>query len=509
MLLTENNNKLNLAILLFVLIIGASLRLYGLNIQSLWTDELYTWLFASSETVFGVIDYSIEEDTYPPAYYLFMHFIIKYFGDSENVLRLPSAFAGIISIYAIYLLGKNIYGNREGVVAASLFSVLYVPIFISQEARTYSILIMFILFQTNYLISILKALKHKIKPSKLDILICVVLAIICSYLHYFGTYLVFLQGVGFALITIKYKLPKGYFFCLFFTTLLFFSPWLPVLFFHLPNTDWVDSARNLTIILFIKNIGYQLNAGKSFFTPLSSYTKLDFLISLFIGSIGFALLLLPLLRHLYSYYKDPKATIGWNLFFSRDIILYYWIAVPLIGTYLLSNFSIGSFNHRHFIIILPAVYLLLSRSITQKIKSQKSICYSVLGISVLAIFHLNYYMEYYSIPSKRQYREAVSYIADQYKLFPNSPIIIDFGERAAIYYLNKKNLGNEIAITDTSNNGHELLKNVDIKNAKHIWFISAYLPVVELIDKLSQDFILRENTKFKDIDILFFERVNS
>ncbi len=52
---------------------------------------------------------------YIPLHFLILRFAQWIFGDSEWALRLPSAFAGWLCIPAIYLLGKRLYSEREGI----------------------------------------------------------------------------------------------------------------------------------------------------------------------------------------------------------------------------------------------------------------------------------------------------------------------------------------------------------------------------------------------------------
>ena len=124
--------------LLAIMLLGAVLRLYGLGFQSLWGGELASWEFGGPDTISRVA----QDGTQPPLYFLILHFARWIFGDSEWALRLPSAVAGWLCIPAIYLLGKKLYSEREGIMAALLVSVLWAPVYFSQEARPLSLLIL-------------------------------------------------------------------------------------------------------------------------------------------------------------------------------------------------------------------------------------------------------------------------------------------------------------------------------------------------------------------------------
>jgi uncharacterized membrane protein len=155
----------NHILLITILITGAILRFYGLNIQSLWLDELLTWSFSTQEKLVDVIKVIGEDSTHPPMYFGIIYLIVKHLGDSEVILRLPSAISGVISIIAVFFLAKRLYSEKEGIVSALLMAVLWCPIYYSQEARAYSILLLFIILSTHLWILILWRLNINKRPT--------------------------------------------------------------------------------------------------------------------------------------------------------------------------------------------------------------------------------------------------------------------------------------------------------------------------------------------------------
>src|SRR5215213_5314786 len=119
MLAKLRKNRTALA-LFGIVLLAASLRFYGLEIQSLWNDELFSWDDANRESLYRVVDGVLigEQEIHPPGYFIFLYFVEKYLGESEWALRLPSAVAGLLSVLAIYLLGCRLYSRREGLIAA-------------------------------------------------------------------------------------------------------------------------------------------------------------------------------------------------------------------------------------------------------------------------------------------------------------------------------------------------------------------------------------------------------
>ncbi len=124
----------------FLVIILASLavRLYGLSSVPLWYDEAVTFWNAKLDwhDLWGAI---AAQESNPPLYYSVQKLGLM-FGEEEATLRLPSAFFGVLSVYALYKLAKALAGEKVAVLAAALLALSAVQVSYSQEARTYTLL---------------------------------------------------------------------------------------------------------------------------------------------------------------------------------------------------------------------------------------------------------------------------------------------------------------------------------------------------------------------------------
>ncbi|MBI3944960.1 MAG: glycosyltransferase family 39 protein [Armatimonadetes bacterium] len=121
--------------LILIVMVAAALRLWHLGAQSVWTDEGWGWAIAirpALEVLTRRLDFGN-----PPSYYLLLGFWMRLFGDSEAMLRLPSALAGTASVVVLYLLGRDLFGQRVGLVAAALLAFSATHIELSQLARPY------------------------------------------------------------------------------------------------------------------------------------------------------------------------------------------------------------------------------------------------------------------------------------------------------------------------------------------------------------------------------------
>jgi 4-amino-4-deoxy-L-arabinose transferase-like glycosyltransferase len=128
------------------------LRLYGLGDRCLWLDEVLSWRLAQfdvGETVSRLFN-PFECDN-PPLFFVLLRPWMLAFGDSEFMLRLPSALAGIASVPAMFLFVRELArlrlpcdaaperGGWEGVAAAALLALSELHVTLARQVRMYSL----------------------------------------------------------------------------------------------------------------------------------------------------------------------------------------------------------------------------------------------------------------------------------------------------------------------------------------------------------------------------------
>lgn len=121
-----------------VVVIAALLRFHNLGSESLWFDEAASWMQAKDSL--ADLIHRTAEDNYPPLHNLILFVTIKFFGDGEWSLRLPSAILGVANIGALYWLGTMTVGRTAGLIGALMLALSPLGIAYSQEARMYSLL---------------------------------------------------------------------------------------------------------------------------------------------------------------------------------------------------------------------------------------------------------------------------------------------------------------------------------------------------------------------------------
>jgi mannosyltransferase len=112
--------------------------LVGIGGPSLWIDEGHTWGYAHQplgnmlSTVIG------STNAVEAAYYTLVHFWIGIAGDSETALRLPSAVAMVVAVWAASKTAGDLAGWRAAAIAGFVLIALPGITRYAQEARPYA-----------------------------------------------------------------------------------------------------------------------------------------------------------------------------------------------------------------------------------------------------------------------------------------------------------------------------------------------------------------------------------
>lgn len=124
-----------------ILIIGTLLRFVTLGNNSIWLDEASTYLFAKMPPI-EIWEATAGGEFNPPLFYILEHFMLN-FGTNEFVLRFLPALFGVITIFVFYLIGKEIKDEKLGLLSAFIITILPFHIIYSQEARAYTLGLLF------------------------------------------------------------------------------------------------------------------------------------------------------------------------------------------------------------------------------------------------------------------------------------------------------------------------------------------------------------------------------
>ena len=176
--------------LALVLGAGALLRIWGLGAESVWWDE-YTSLMHLDAP--GLLDFlrlnrSLDPATLPLYYsleYLFYH----YLSESVYALRLFSVFLGLLSIVALYALGRRLFSAQAGLIAAGCLAFSPIHIFHAQGIR------MYVLFALLALLSMQAFVRWLEQASLGRLLLLLLVNFLLLWTHPFAAFLLPVQGL--------------------------------------------------------------------------------------------------------------------------------------------------------------------------------------------------------------------------------------------------------------------------------------------------------------------------
>jgi mannosyltransferase len=127
-------------------VVALGLRLWHLN-TDLWFDELLT-LLNFVRLPLGDLVTSLPDQNNHLLFSVLSFVSVRLFGESAWAVRLPSVLFGVMSLWALFLLGRRVLGTRESMLACALMTVSYHHIWFSQNARGYMALLFFSLLAT-------------------------------------------------------------------------------------------------------------------------------------------------------------------------------------------------------------------------------------------------------------------------------------------------------------------------------------------------------------------------
>ncbi len=126
-------------IVALLMLLGTALRVYELN-SCLWFDELLT-LVDFVQHPWGLAVSEFPNQNQHMFYTVLAKLCFEIAGESFAALRAPSVLFGVLSIPALYLLGRRTVGSRDALLACALLTLSYHHVWFSQNARGYMMLL--------------------------------------------------------------------------------------------------------------------------------------------------------------------------------------------------------------------------------------------------------------------------------------------------------------------------------------------------------------------------------
>lgn len=208
--------------LVLIVLLGTATRLFQLETRSLWADEGWTLVLAKGPSVADIVQ-RLANDQHPPLYFILLHWWRDAVGDTEFALRMLSVLTGLIAIAAIYQLGKALYSPLTGILAAFLLAVWDHHIDLSQDVRHYSQLATLIILSSWFYFLLVR----RPNPSWGNRLGYVFLSIALLYSHYLGGFVLICHAVHMLIVVRPWSRLR--FVLVHFGVVCFgFLPWFPI-----------------------------------------------------------------------------------------------------------------------------------------------------------------------------------------------------------------------------------------------------------------------------------------
>ena len=139
-----------------------------------------------------MIENGIIIDGHPAGVQVFLFYLTKLFGVSGVVLKTPFILCGLISVWLIYLIGKDWFNATVGLVAASFLSFLQFPVMYSQIARPYASGLCFVLLLVYFWTRIIF---HPQRKYYLNLAGYIISGALCAYNHHFSMLFAAMVGI--------------------------------------------------------------------------------------------------------------------------------------------------------------------------------------------------------------------------------------------------------------------------------------------------------------------------
>jgi len=375
-------------ILFGLLIVGGILRLFHLDFQSAWLDELHTLNESNPNFGFSEVYQSVfAGEQMPVLYFYIVYFLFKIFGYSVVVLRMFSAILGIVSIYTTYILGKELFNKKVGLISALLIVVNIFHISYSQEGRPYIFLYLFTTLSFYYLIRFIKL------PTIRNAVLYGLFTGLMLYGHFFAIFSIFAQYL-FLLFILFLTVPKE-------RKSLVVGVILSgviVLILHIPS---------IKILLNISNIS-------SFWVQKPTLDIYNIIFNTFFGNAEMLLFLVTLVGIFYfivnflnpieTYARDfrKENLVKDKLHFSF-LLFVFWAVITMIIPLIRSYLKVPMIVDRYFITLLPLIILILAIGI-EKMRSVYVKGTFLVLIVLFSLTDITVVKKYYFTISKSEFR---------------------------------------------------------------------------------------------------------
>ncbi len=177
------------ALLVGLVASAAALRFASLGVQSYHHDEVITALRVLPGGLEHVLHEVVTSESNPPLYYLLAWGWSQLFGLGEVGLRSLSALLGVALVPVAYLIGRELASRRAGVILAAFAAFNPMLVWYSQEARSYSLLVLLCALSLYFFLRALEEARGR------DLALWALTSALALCSHYFAFFPVAIEAV--------------------------------------------------------------------------------------------------------------------------------------------------------------------------------------------------------------------------------------------------------------------------------------------------------------------------
>jgi uncharacterized membrane protein len=361
----DTSRKTALAALAGVTLAGLALRL--VIPRGIWLDEAISINQAnlSFHDMFENLQFA---DRHPPLHHVALWLTVRAVGDGELAVRLPSLIAGTLVIPALYLLGRELYDRRTGLIAALFGAASPILIWYAQEARMYAFVTLFGVLALWMQLRVIR------KPSAGNWAGYILATAGLLWSHYFGLLLIGVQQAIFVGVLI-HRWRAG-------------EPVRPLV-LGFAYSLAVLALQLVPLAVFAQKQFDSTSVGGGLgLQPGGEYESLSFYAAL--ANMAWAL---------WGYHPDGTTELlaaMWPLFLllsllllgrggsRQTVILGAAVFAPIVILLTVSLYDRELFEVRYFLVVVPLLLILIARLVTGWIR-RPAARYAVTGVIVLTL----------------------------------------------------------------------------------------------------------------------------
>ncbi|MBI1258065.1 MAG: hypothetical protein GC204_11390 [Chloroflexi bacterium] len=469
-------------ILVFVLLLAWMMFVVHLDLESMWSDEWFSWMYAI-QGPFALVR-ATAQDVHPPAYYLLVSAWVAITGSqSLFAMRLTAAFPALITVALSYRLGVDWFKSRwAGIGAAVFLGTSGIFIYYARELRMYALMVMLVALSWVFLTRFLQGRSK----SLLGYIACVGLM---AYTYYFSAFVLFTQ---IAIVVWFYRHKLIALLRAYVVVFIAFLPWIPTV---LDQLFW-ERARtgdpNAPVL------------GKYGATQPTTLPNIGNFIEIYTAKQpAFVLLLIVLALalswnavrhfHLNQRFREQRWLIAATSWLFLTIVLMFGL-----------NLAFPIYNQRYVLSVIPALALLAGVAVASL--SNRRIGAALVGVIAVSgmIFHSNAFLE-----PKTPHKDMLQTIAAEYR--PGDRIWYNFSYGGLGSSITQE-VGYHLKFDAPSLNSDEFIWDApndyaDVKAVPRVWDVRPYwIPVPgKALAPLTSDRVQSEEYDFGAYAVRLYE----